>query len=129
MGLFDSFSTDAVEPLPHNWQNLTSEKEWEAILAKSYEQPIAVFKHSTRCGISAMTKFDLEQTWDINQDEVEFHYLDLIRYRNVSNRIAEDLGVWHQSPQLILIQNGKATYQASHAAIKVSKLKDALVEA
>lgn len=127
MAFFDSlFHPGTDEMHPPQWQDLTSEAQWEEVLQQSHQQPVAVFKHSVRCGISAMTKMELAQGWDLDAETVAFYYLDLITYRPISNRIAEDLGVWHQSPQLILIQNGQVTYHASHAAIKVSKVKAAL---
>ena len=129
MAFFDSLfhsSSESEDERHAQWQDLSSEAQWEEILQQSYQQPVAVFKHSTHCGISAMTKMELKQSWDFAPEEVAFYYLDLIRYRNVSNRIADDLGVWHQSPQLILIKDGQAIYHSSHAAIKVNKVKAAL---
>jgi bacillithiol system protein YtxJ len=109
-----------------SWHTLSDEAQWADLLKQSHQQPVVVFKHSVTCGISAMAKHELEQTWDFDTEEVAFYYLDLIRYRSISNRIAEDLNVWHQSPQLILIKDGQSIYHASHAAIKVSKVKAAL---
>jgi bacillithiol system protein YtxJ len=48
----------------------------------------------------------------------EYYYLDLIRYRNVSNEISSKFKLEHQSPQVLLIRNGKLIYHVSHNAIK-----------
>ncbi|WP_294234557.1 monothiol bacilliredoxin BrxC family protein, partial [uncultured Chryseobacterium sp.] len=54
--------------------------------------------------------------------KTDLYYLDLLAYRPLSNRIADDLGVTHQSPQLIVIENGKAVNNASHQNISVDQL-------
>jgi len=64
-----------------------------------------------------MTKRSLEQQWQLAEDELPVYYLDLLTYRPISNRIAELFSVQHQSPQLILIRDGKAIYHASHSEI------------
>ena len=73
-----------------------------------------------------MIKWHLESNWDLNPEELDFYYLDLINYRHVSNKIADDFDVIHQSPQLILVKAGKAVYAPSHQSISVQGLKSAL---
>lgn len=117
----------ALNPdLPENWYVLSDIKEVEEIKAGSYDKPTAIFKHSTSCGISNMAKFQLEMGWDINSEDLDFYYLDLLSYRNISNKIAEDLGVVHQSPQLILLKEGEVVYKTSHHGVHLSGLKNAL---
>ncbi|MEZ5002294.1 MAG: bacillithiol system redox-active protein YtxJ [Chitinophagales bacterium] len=103
-----------------DWQELTSEEQFLNLLEQ--QNQFAIFKHSTRCSISSMAKNRLENNWDID-DSTPIYYLDLIRYRNISNLIADKLNVEHQSPQLILIRNGEAIYNASHNGIDVEALK------
>jgi bacillithiol system protein YtxJ len=50
------------------------------------------------------------------------YYLDLIAHRDISNQIAVDFGVEHESPQFILIKNGEATYHESHYGINLSEI-------
>lgn len=99
------------------WQELTSLAQWAEVLQQSWQTPVAVFKHSTRCSISSMAKSRLERDWQGNEPNFPVYYLDLIRYRDVSNAIAQDTGIEHQSPQLIVIKNGEATYNDSHNTI------------
>lgn len=108
------------------WQDLTHIDQLDTLIARSHERPVAIFKHSTRCGISAMAKFQLENHWDLDPETVEMYYLDLLTYRPVSNEIADRLGVWHQSPQLILLRGGAVAYHTSHSAISVRSLRKAL---
>ncbi|MBX3240578.1 MAG: bacillithiol system redox-active protein YtxJ [Chitinophagaceae bacterium] len=107
-----------------NWQHLTSDGDWEAILKASETHPQVVYKHSTRCSISTVAKTRLERA--TQPENVSFHYLDLIRYRTVSNRIAEDTGVRHESPQVLLIVDGKAVYNESHMAINMRDIAAAI---
>lgn len=70
-----------------------------------------------------MVKNRLER--DLQQD-IDVYYLDLIAYRSVSNLIAQESGVTHESPQLIVFKNGQAVYDVSHTAINADELLDAL---
>lgn len=110
-----------------NWKYLTSEADLENAMAASDSKNIILFKHSTRCSISSMAKSRLERGWNISEAEADIYYLDLIQYRSVSNAIAENLGVVHQSPQVIVVRNGKAVYDASHSAIDAQSIKANLV--
>ena len=58
-----------------------------------------------------------------NPDGIDFYYLDLIKHRNISNKIAEDFNVTHQSPQVLVINNGKCIYDESHQALRWMRLK------
>lgn len=100
-----------------NWKSLDSELQFSDILAT--EPLFAVFKHSTRCSISSMAKNRLEREWNL---QFPIYYLDLLQYRSVSNLIAEKSGIEHQSPQLIVFQNGKPIYNGSHSGIVVDDI-------
>jgi len=85
---------------------------------------VLIFKHSTTCSISAAAKSKIERQWaDAGLDETKLYYLDLLRYRPVSGEIAQKFGVEHQSPQLLLIQDGECQYNASHMGIRLSDVK------
>jgi bacillithiol system protein YtxJ len=107
-----------------NWHPLTSTEQLTEVLQESKETPVVIFKHSTACSISSTAKSRLERQWgSAGLDHVKPYYLDLISYRPVSNEIAELLHVSHQSPQLLLVQDGMCTYDASHLSISVDALK------
>ncbi len=109
-----------------HWKELTSEEQLEQIIKDSYDKTAVIFKHSTRCGISVRAKFILEDDWDIEEGALDFYYLDLLNYRSVSNKIADELQVFHQSPQVIIIQNGEAVYDESHHDINLGEIKEYL---
>lgn len=102
------------------WNELTDESQLDAIRQQSMEQPVVIFKHSTRCSISSMAKGRLDRS--TAPEGVAFYYLDLIRYRNISNKIAEVFHVHHESPQILLIRNGECTYDESHNGISMDDI-------
>ena len=104
-----------------NWIELTDLGQLNEISTLSNEKPVAIFKHSTRCSISRMALKQFENEFD-SSDKVTLYFLDLIAHRDVSNEIAHRFGVTHQSPQLILINDGKAIYNVSHSDIDAEEL-------
>jgi bacillithiol system protein YtxJ len=105
-----------------NWIPLTDLGQLNEIMELSHQQPVAIFKHSTRCSISRMALKQFENEFDL-EGVVAPYFLDLISYRDVSNEIANRFQVVHQSPQLLLIKEGKSVYDASHSDIDAVELK------
>ena len=103
-----------------NWKILQQETQLSEIIADSFVKPQVIFKHSTRCSISDVAKARLERNDFPNS--IDFHYLDLIAFRGISNRIAEMLQVQHESPQVLLIKNGKCCYHESHMTIQFNDI-------
>lgn len=104
------------------WNSLTSEAQLEQLRNASHESPQLIFKHSVQCGTSAHVRHYLENATSELMGHMSLHYLDLIRYRAVSNAIAADFAVPHQSPQVLLISSGKVIYHASHLSIQPSRI-------
>lgn len=103
---------------PIQWYALNELSQLEDIVKESNEQAVLIYKHSTRCGISSMALDRLERTWDHESGKkIKAYYLDLLAFREVSNAVAEKFAVYHQSPQVILIKEGKAVFDDSHMAI------------
>lgn len=85
-----------------------------------------IFKHSRACSTSNMVINRLERNW--NQDEmqhVQTYFLDLLSYRQISNAISEEFKIQHESPQVLIIRDGKAIYNGSHFEIDYSSVKKA----
>ena len=104
-----------------NWKIITEEDQIEAIREQSNERPQIIFKHSTRCSISSVAKSRLDKAAE--PEGMDFHYLDLIRYRSISNKISQDFDVHHESPQILLIKNGECIYDESHLSISIDEVK------
>ncbi|MDQ0781737.1 bacillithiol system redox-active protein YtxJ [Chryseobacterium sp. W4I1] len=104
------------------WNNIESEEDLAKALENSYHHRIAIFKHSTRCFISTTVLKNFEREIDNSNDKLDLYYLDLLTYRAISNKISEDLGIRHESPQLIIIEDGKVINSSSHEDISISQI-------
>ena len=108
-----------------NWIPLTDLSQLDEIVTISDNKPIVIFKHSTRCSVSRFALKQFESKYDLT-DRVDAYFLDLLEYRVISNEIASRFGVYHQSPQLLLIKEGKSVYDVSHSDINAMELKGKL---
>jgi len=113
MGLFSR--TSATDTFP--WTPLTSVAQLEEILGTPSGKAKLFFKHSTRCSISSMALRSFEREWKTEDDRFELYFLDLIAHRDVSGAIAEETGIIHQSPQVVVVKDGEVIYDASHHSI------------
>jgi len=106
------------------WNRLESLQQLSEIQQKSKEQPVLIFKHSTRCNISKTALDRLERNWNTEEaKDLQPYYLDLIAHRDVSNTIADAFQVQHESPQVLIIQNGQSVYDKSHLEIDFKSIK------
>lgn len=110
----------------NNWITLTDKEQLKVIIKESETIPIIIYKHSTRCGLSSMTKNILDKGWEQLEPHAKLYFLDLLRYREVSTMIAERFNVRHQSPQILIIKNGQSLYNASHYNINVEEILEHL---
>ena len=104
-----------------NWIPLQTEAQVDEIKSKSQNKPQVIFKHSIRCSISSMAKSRLDRNEQPNG--LDFYYLDIINHRNLSNKIAKDFEVHHQSPQVLIIDGGQCVYNESHSGIHMDEIK------
>ncbi len=104
------------------WNNLADINQLETLIANSFKVPQVIFKHSTRCSISSMVLGRFERFWNLESSLVAPHFLDLIANRSLSNTIGTKFDVMHESPQLLLIQDGVCIYHSSHNSISVESL-------
>lgn len=119
MGLFNKLFGGSTEPIEEKtlpWIALISVSQLEEIEERSKTKTQVVFKHSTTCGISrmAMRQFEADFDLDVNLD---LYYLDLLNFRDVSNKIETKFQVRHESPQILVIKNGVVVKHASHGGI------------
>jgi len=105
-----------------NWQKIDKPEILDEIKKVSEKNPVLIFKHSVTCGISATVLARLERHWKDEKTTILPYYLDLIRFRDISNQIVSVFGVRHESPQALLIRNGKCVFDASHYDIDFEEL-------
>lgn len=102
------------------WHPLTQIEQLQEIIDKSAHTPQVIYKHSTRCSISLVVKNRLEK--EAAPEAVDFYFLDLLAYRPISNAIAEQFRVYHESPQVLVIKKGECVYDDSHMAINMDDI-------
>ena len=112
-----------------NWLPLIAEEqlmEIDLLSERNDIKAVIIFKHSTRCAVSSLALNRLERSWDQMDDKISVYFLDLIQFREISDKIAEKYSVRHESPQILVIKNGKCIYNASHSDITVPDIRSAI---
>lgn len=107
------------------WKELTAIDQLDQLIEESKNSPVLIYKHSTSCSVSRMALDRLERKWDL--EGTKTYFLDLLSYRPLSNAIAERFQVVHESPQVLVIENGKAVYDSSHFDINYHDIRSQLV--
>lgn len=103
------------------WNEIKSSEDLEAAIEVSKVGKVVIFKHSTRCMISKTVLKNFERQIESEKlDLPKFYYLDLLNHRDISNEIAQNFSVLHQSPQIVVIENGQVIHHASHDNIDLS---------
>jgi bacillithiol system protein YtxJ len=105
-----------------HWIHLTDDEQLKQIITKSQNKPQVIFKHSTRCSISAVA---LQRLQKVSQpSDVDFYFLDLLSNRQLSNRVADVFKVNHESPQVLVIRDGECVFDESHLGISMNEILD-----
>lgn len=111
-----------------NWTPLTNANQLAQIDELSKSNKVLIFKHSTRCSISSSAKARLERNWkEEDGDNLICYYLDLIQYRELSNLIALQYKIEHESPQALIIGNGKCIFSQTHSSIYLNNLLEVAI--
>ncbi|MNW28358.1 hypothetical protein D3C74_51830 [compost metagenome] len=103
----------------------TSE-QLHAVLDASSDKPVLVFKHSTRCPISARAHQEVENYLRSANDNFEYGIILVVEDRPVSLEAADVLQVKHESPQVILVKDGSVVWHTSHSDITAGTLQETL---
>ncbi|NQY06626.1 MAG: bacillithiol system redox-active protein YtxJ [Flavobacteriaceae bacterium] len=119
--IFKSSDSKEVKTLP--WKELKSISQLDEIERDSKSRVQAIFKHSTRCGISSMVMKRFVSSYEFQEEDVDLYYLDLLNYREVSNETGYKFQVLHQSPQLLIIKNGETIHHSSHHNIDANAIQ------
>lgn len=110
-----------------NWKEITTPEEWSEIIAKSSERGQVILKHSTTCPVSSNALYEYENYLkDTPNQEVDYTLVKVIESRTVSNKIAEDLNIKHESPQIIYIKDKAKYWTASHWSVTKAHMKAVL---
>lgn len=102
--------------------DVTSAADWERLLA---EACVVVYKHSPICPLGGRALRQVRRFEELCPD-VPVHQVDVVRQRPLANRIAEDLEVRHESPQVIVMTGGEPRWHASHSDVTTEGLLAAI---
>jgi len=112
------FSTSSSK---FSWSLLSNENLLQDLVKLSFSEKVLIFKHSTRCSISTMSKNRLESLGE-NSKIKNCFLLDILNFKEISSKIESDFKVIHESPQVLIIQNGQCIYNASHNEISWDRI-------
>jgi bacillithiol system protein YtxJ len=123
--IFKENTSNSTETSKEEVKFFTLDKmeQFDEIDEISATKPVVIFKHSTRCSISRMALKQFETEFNFTEEKINWYLLDLLNHRDLSNEIASRYHVVHQSPQILVIQNGKAVFNTSHDSIAAEDLK------
>jgi bacillithiol system protein YtxJ len=109
-------------------QLITAVDELDALIERSHERPVFLFKHSLTCPISGAAHREYLQflAGQEGNGEATYTLLEVQNARPLSNEIAQRTGLRHESPQAILLRDGRAVWNASHYSIRAQALAAAL---
>ena len=126
MSFFSRIQQSHTKVIIADWKILNEESQIGQIKKDSFNRPVVIYKHSTTCGTSVHIKHDLENGWKRLDMPLDFYYLDILAFRPVSNLVAEEFGVVHQSPQVIILFQGQRVFDCSHFQIGLDRIRDAI---
>jgi bacillithiol system protein YtxJ len=101
----------------------------EAAIAESVERPVLLFKHSRTCGISCEALDELQAHVAQQADKaagVSYKVITVQSHRGLSDSAARRLGIRHETPQAILLKDGRPVWNASHFRITAAALTRAI---
>jgi thioredoxin 1 len=98
----------------------------DAAIAESRERPVVFFKHSRTCGISCEAFDELHLHLSVARHPAAYKLITVQSHRRVSDEASLRLGVRHETPQVILVRDGRAVWSASHFRITADELHRAV---
>ena len=107
-----------------NWILLERTAQIDDLVERSHSTPCLIFKHSTKCLISDVALGRLEKQWHFQTDQIIPYFLDAIAFRPISKYICETFEEHHETPQILLIENGECILEANNMDIHVSEIEE-----
>lgn len=88
--------------------------------------PLAVlYKHSPACIISAGAYQEV-RTFADDHPDVPVYMVDVLGQRSLSQQLERQLGIDHESPQVIVLRNGKPKWSRSGSRIRLDAISYAV---
>lgn len=106
----------------NGWNKIFSEEELDGIIHGSHHKTQVLYKHSTRCGTSFFALQNLKSISEENMKKADFYLIDVINQRNISGYISQKLHVRHESPQALILRDGKVLWNGSHNLVQAENI-------
>jgi bacillithiol system protein YtxJ len=110
-------------------KSLHKSEVWQKVLTESHENPVILFKHSNSCPVSADAHNEIKQLERQEVVEDDMYILIVQNSPEISEQIAEELDVKHETPQVLIISDGKAIYHADHGDITTNEVSKHFIDA
>jgi bacillithiol system protein YtxJ len=107
--------------MPGKFIRVKDAESFEELLIRSNTAPVVIFKHSTTCSISSAAYQEVKR---FNGDVV---LVEVQSARELSREIERRTGITHQSPQVLVLRNGRAVWNASHWQVQVEAIAEAVL--
>lgn len=107
-----------------NWINIDSAQIVSDIKELSDSEGVLILKFSPGCAINYVVRNLLEREWVEGEMRMKTYMVDVLAQKDISCKIAEDYGVEHESPQVLIIKKGKPLFTASHGKVLYSEIRD-----
>lgn len=120
LNLFKSKRTDTMER--STWNTISDPSETQTLVEKSKNRPQLIYKHSNQCSVSFIAKEGLDSSTEELNQIADLYIIDVIRQRNISNAIATLLKIRHESPQALLLTDGKVVWKGSHWDVNAEEI-------
>jgi bacillithiol system protein YtxJ len=103
-----------------NFLRIEDRTTLDNLMTDSKQRPVLVFKHSNACSISARAYREMQKL------EGDVNILEVQSAREISRELADLTGVRHETPQVIVLRDGKAVWNASHFDVTANGVSKAL---
>ena len=101
-------------------------EEFDRMLAASSDRPLLIFKYSSTCGTSAEALDELVSHLNESPADATYAMVTVQTHRDVSNAVARTLGVRHETPQTLLVRDGRVVWSASHFRVTAAAVEEAI---
>ncbi|MDZ7807262.1 MAG: bacillithiol system redox-active protein YtxJ [Gracilimonas sp.] len=115
------FKSDKSDKMQH-WNTVSVRENITSLIERSREQPQLIYKHSTRCSVSFITKEDLDYHVEQIAKHADLHLINVVEQRDLSNYLSQTLNIRHESPQALLLRDGQVTWTGSHWNVKAKEI-------
>lgn len=111
---------------PSPFVPLQTSEALAAAEARSDEEPVVIFKHSTQCGISSRARQRLAALTESGDPPV--YEVVVQQARALSDEIGRRFGLRHETPQVIVLHEGRPVFDASHSRVRAEAVRQAATD-